>query len=307
MRNVIITGADGFVGSNTVEYFLKQGKEILGIDIADTPRRLPVHPKLKYLKLDISEISEVEKSILCNEYDTFIHFAWAGSAGKERSDYNLQLKNATNTVELMKVAKKLGCKRFVVAGSIMEHEVEAAIHAQGTKPGTPYIYGLGKFIAHGLCKTVASEIDIELIWPMITNAYGVGELSPRFVNTTLRKMINNEPLQFTAATQNYDFIYISDVARAFYLVAERGKSGCEYIIGSGQARPLKEFIKEMKESCAPDADLHFGDIPFTGTNLPLSVFNAEDINRDCGFVPDISFGEGTRKTMEWLRRYDSKI
>ena len=52
--------------------------------------------------------------------------------------------------------------------------------------------------------------------------------------------------QFTAGTQNYDFVYIDDVARAFRLIGEKGKPFHEYLIGSSTARPLKEFLLEMK-------------------------------------------------------------
>ena len=201
----------------------------------------------------------------------------------------------------MKAAKALGCSRFLCAGSIMEYEVEAAIHTQGSKPAMGYIYGMGKHIAHCMCKSVAADIGIDLLWPMITNAYGVGELSPRFVNTTLRKMIAGEPLQFTAATQNYDFVYVTDVAKAFYLIAKNGKPFCEYMIGSGNARPLKEFILEMQGACAPDAVPVFGDVPFTGTNMPLETFSTAALEADCGYRPEVGFAEGTKRTMEWLR------
>lgn len=302
MENVIITGADGFVGSYTVKHFLNAGKNVLAIDMGPLPRRLEEHPNLTYLQCDISDTTDMSAKIGHGIYDTFIHFAWAGSAGEARIDYNLQMQNALNTVECMKAAKELGCVRFVCAGSIMEYEVEAAVHSPGSKPGMGYIYGMGKHIAHCLCKSIAANIGIELLWPMITNAYGVGELSPRFVNTTLRKIINNEPLQFTAGTQNYDFVYVSDVAKAFYLVAEKGKPFCEYMIGSGEAKPLRDFILEMADSCGACSRPLFGDLPFTGTNMPLETFSIDAIKNDCGFTPDINFGEGTRKTMEWLRK-----
>lgn len=187
------------------------------------------------------------------------------------------------------------------AGSIMEYEVEATIHAQGSKPGMGYIYGMGKHIAHCMCKAVAVNSGIELVWSMITNTYGVGEFSPRFVNSTLRKIINGEPLQFTAATQNYDFVYVTDVAKAFYLVADKGKPYCEYMIGSGDAKPLKEFILEMVGACGPESTPLFGDVPFTGTNMPLDTFSIEKIKNDCGFIPEVSFAEGTKFTMDWLK------
>lgn len=301
MKNAIITGADGFVGSYTVKHFLNEGVSVLAIDISEIPHRLEEHENLKYLQLDIADRDGLLKNIPVGEYDTFVHFAWAGSAGSERVNYNLQMQNALNTVECMKIAKQLGCRRFVCAGSIMEYEVEAAIHKQESRPGMAYIYGMGKHIAHCMCKSVAADIGIDLLWPMITNAYGVGEISPRFVNTTIRKIINNEPLQFTAATQNYDFVYVTDVAKAFYLIAKNGKPFCEYMIGSSTARPLKEFILEMQQALAPDVTPIFGDVPFTGTNMPLETFDTTELENDCGFKAEVSFAEGTRLTMEWLK------
>ena len=182
----------------------------------------------------------------------------------------------------------------------MEHETIAAAFTQGNHPGMGYIYGGGKLIAHVMCMSVAAKLGIELVWPEITNAYGVGELSPRMVNTTIRKCIKGEAPQFTAGTQNYDFVYIDDVARAFYLIGKNGKPFHEYLIGSSTARPLKEFLLEMKQSIAPDLDFIFGDIPFTGTNLPLSVFDCSQTEKDTGFKAEISFAEGTKRTRDWL-------
>ena len=301
MKKVIITGADGFVGSYTVEYFLKRGVEVLALDVSKFPKRLKSHHNLNYMQCDIEDRVIMRDKIPSHKYDTFIHFAWAGSAGAGRMDYNLQMQNALNTVECLKIADTLGCKRFVCAGSIMEYEVETAVHTQGSKPQLGYIYGMGKHIAHCICKSVAADIGIEFVWAMITNAYGVGELSPRFVNTTLRKIINIEPLQFTAATQNYDFVYVTDVAKAFYLIAKNGKSFCEYMIGSSNARPLREFIVEMQQALAPNAKLCFGDVPFTGTDLPLDIFDTSATENDCGFKAEIGFAEGMRMTMEWLK------
>lgn len=306
MEKVIITGADGFVGSYTAKYFLEHGKGVLALDIGAEPRRLQPQPGLEYMQCDITNIKGLLEKVEKGKYDTFIHFAWVGSAGPERMDYNLQMKNALNTVEVLKAAKELGCSRFLCSGSIMEYEVEAAIHSQGSRPGMGYIYGMGKHIAHCMCKSVAANIGIDLLWPMITNAYGIGELSPRFVNTTLRKIINGEPLQFTSATQNYDFVYVTDVAKAIYLVAEKGIPFCEYMIGSGNARPLREFILEMVAACGPESKPLFGDVPFTGTNMPLATFGIEAIRKDCGFETEVSFAEGTKRTMEWLKSLDAK-
>ena len=73
------------------------------------------------------------------------------------------------------------------------------------------------------------------------------------------------------------------------------------MIGSGDAKPLREFIIEMVGSCGPDCTPLFGDVPFTGTNMPLSTFDIADIKADCGFEPEVNFAQGTKMTMEWLK------
>ena len=301
MENVIITGADGFVGSYTTRFFLEQGVQVLALGRGKEAKHLQPHDGLTYMQCDIADADAMRKMIPQGVYDTMIHFAWTGSAGEQRSDLRLQLQNVWNAVECVKTAKELGCSRFVGAGSIMEYEAEAAVHGQESRPSMGYIYGMAKQTAHSMCKAVAARLGIELLWPMITNAYGVGETSPRFINTTLRKIINGEPLRFTAATQNYDFVYVTDVARAFYLIAKNGRPFCEYMIGSSHARPLREFIEEMQQAVAPEAELQFGEVPFTGIDLPLQAFNADAAEKDCGFRAETSFAEGVTKTMCWLK------
>lgn len=301
MRRVIITGADGFVGSHTAARFLREGCEVLALDLGAEPRRLRAQPGLTYMRCDISDTAAMLKQIPRGVYDTAVHFAWAGSAGPARGDYSLQLKNAQNTVEFMRAAKELGCSRFVCAGSVMEYEAEAAVHARGGRPGTGCIYGLGKLMAHGMCKALAADIGMELVWPVLTNAYGAGELSPRFVNSALRRLLRGERLELTAGTQNYDFVYVTDAAGAFYLIAKNGRPFCEYVIGSGNARPLREFVLEMAEACPPGAELRFGAVPFAGIDLPPEAFDISSTRADCGFEPEISFARGVRMTVDWLK------
>jgi nucleoside-diphosphate-sugar epimerase len=300
----IITGASGFVGSALVKELIKNNIEVLCIDRTANNERIPNSPLVKQLTLSIENIEDLENLVEKNEYDLFYHFAWVGSAGPLRMDENVQTTNALWSVKCLRTAAKIGCKKFIGAGSIMEFEVHAAMYAQESKPGTPYIYGVGKVLAHELSKPIANQIGIDLVWAYITNAYGVGECSPRFINTTLRKIINKEKLEFTSGTQNYDFIYIDDVAKAFYLLGIKGKANKGYVVGSGKAKQLKEFILEMTTVNSPNNPPHFGNVPFTGVNVSLETFDTTPIKQDCDFKAEVSFAEGTRRTIEWLKEVD---
>ena len=302
MKKALVTGANGFVGGALVRELIANGVEVIALDREGCNNNIP--EGVRFVAHDLAQSSILPSIIDDRDIDIFYHFAWAGSAGPARADTQLQLNNAQWTIDCLRAAKAMDCKRFVCAGSIMEHETVAAAYKQGNKPGLGYIYGSGKLVAHTMCMSVAADIGIDLIWPEITNAYGVGERSPRMVNTTIQKCIRGEAPQFTAGTQNYDFVYIDDVARAFRLIGENGKPFHEYLIGSSTARPLKEFLLEMKASIAPDLDFIFGDIPFTGTDLPLSKFDCSQTEADTGFRAEVSFGEGCKRTMEWLKEQD---
>ena len=304
MKKVILTGATGFVGNAVLRELIKNNIYVIAISRSDSPKNIPDSDLVRYISCDLSEMNSLVNKISDKDIDTFYHFAWNGSAGPARADTNLQLKNAQWTIDSLNVAKELGCNRFVAAGSIMEHETIAAAYTQGNKPGLGYIYGSGKLVAHTMAVSVAASIGIDLIWAEITNAYGIGELSARMVNTTLRKIIHGENPQFTAGTQNYDFVYIDDVARAFYLIGKNGKPFNDYLIGSSTARPLKEFLLEMKNSVAPNLDFIFGDVPFTGVDLPLEKYDCKKTEEDTGFKASISFAEGTKRTIEWLKEVE---
>lgn len=302
MRKALVTGANGFVGSALVRDLIANNVEVIALDREGCNNNIP--DGVRFVPHELAQSVKLPELIADRDIDVFYHFAWVGSAGPARADTALQLNNAQWTIECLRAAKEMNCGKFVSAGSIMEHETMAAAYRQGNKPGLGYIYGSGKLVAHTMCMSVAADIGIDLCWAKITNAYGAGELSPRFVNTTIRKIINNEPLQFTSGTQNYDFVYIDDVARAFRLIGENGKPFCHYLIGSSNAKPLREFVLEMKAALAPEKEFVFGDVPFTGVNMPLSDFDCSVTEQDTGFKAKISFGEGVKRTMEWLKEQE---
>ncbi len=299
MKKVIVSGANGFVGSALVKELVANGIEVIALDMEGHSNNIPESSLVTFYPFSLHHVMDMKDVIKEQDIDTYYHLAWEGSAGPARADTYLQLQNAQWTVESLRLAKELGCKRFVNAGSIMELETMRAVFNAGNKPGLGYIYGSGKLVAHAMCKSVAADLGIDLVWAMITNAYGVGERSPRMVNTTIQKCIRGEAPQFTAGTQNYDFVYIDDVARAFRLIGENGKPFCEYLIGSSQAKPLKEFLLEMKAAIAPELDFIFGDIPFTGINQPLEEFDCSKTEADTGFRAQISFSEGCKRTRDW--------
>lgn len=299
MKKALVTGANGFVGSAVVRELLANNIEVTALDREGCNGNIP--EAARFMPFDLGSLSDVTPVLKELRPDIYYHLAWFGMNGATRGDASIQLKNAEWTLAALRQAHEIGCKRFVGAGSIMEYETYEAVLSQGNRPGSAYSYGAAKLAAHTLCMVEAQKLGMDIVWAEITNAYGVGENSPRLINSTLRKIMAGETPEFTSGTQYYDFVYIDDTARAFRLIGENGKPFCHYLIGSSNAKPLKEFILEIQKAVAPDMDFIFGNVPFTGVNLPLESFDCSLTEKDTGFKAEISFEDGIKRTMDWLR------
>lgn len=306
MKNVIVTGANGFVGAAVVHELLQHEYQVYAVIHNDHRNRLDNHPFLHCISCDMNELPKLAGKLPRQTYEAIYHFAWSGSAGNARGDTVLQMQNAQWTIDLLRAAQSIKCPRVICAGSIVEHETMQAIYGTKKVLGLGNIYGAGKVAAHIMGMSMAHQLGIQLVWASITNAYGPGEVSPRLVNTTIQKCLKGISPQFTAGTQNYDFVYIDDAARAFRLIGEKGRAYQEYLIGSSHAKPLKEFLLEMQRELAPKLPFLFGDVPFSGIDLPLTAFDGSMTTEDTGFVAEISFAEGCRRTAEWWKYRISK-
>ena len=296
----VITGATGFVGTWLVRELLTQNDEVTVIVRDKKSIREEWAESVHVVEATLEQFSELD-NIAFNEKkaDIFYHFAWAGTAGNERADVGIQLKNVEATCEAVMLAKRLGCKRFVNAGSIMEYEAIQYVPSDGARPGMGNIYSTAKLTADFMAKTVATKENIEFINIIISNIYGAGERSARFLNTTLRKMLNDESIAMTHGNQLYDFIYVTDAVKAITLAAKQGESNAEYYIGNTKQQPLKEYILMMKSVLKSETEILFGKVPFTGIMLSYEEFDTGKLER-MGFVPEVSFEEGIIRTRDWI-------
>lgn len=303
MQTVIVTGANGFVGNNLVNTLSKSGYKVLALIRDKTKSQIFKDiANVEVVVCDMNEISQLPNLIDKSNIVAFFHLAWEGSSGESRDDFNIQLTNVKLTCDAVEACKVLDISQFILAGSLGEFESVSYIPTQGSKPVRNYIYRTSKMTAHYMAKSVAVSLGIDFKMGIISNAYGAGELSPRLINTSIRKLLNGEKTSFTAGTQMYDFIYITDVANAFVKIMEHGKAYHNYYIGNKTQQPLCEFIKKMGECIDSNIDLGIGDVPFDGVSIDYQQINTNTLFDDTDFEIEIDFETGINKTIEWIKQ-----
>ena len=305
MKKAIVTGANGFVGTAVCSELSQSGVEVIAV-IRNEEEDISAISELKGIRIvyaDLSDFARLGDIIKDRDIDVLYHFAWIGSAGPMRGDIDVQMSNVKYTCDTVRACADICCKRFVFASSIMEYEIESLMATDAT-PNINTLYCSAKIAADYMARTLAGSFEIDYIRAVISNIYGPGEKSPRLVNTSLRKMISGEHCAFSEGNQLYDFIYISDAAKSFKSIGERGVANRTYYIGSQEPRPLKEFLLEMRDCVDPNIQIGIGEIHFNGVSLSYKEFDINAIKHDTGFVPQVSFKEGICKTIAWIKELE---
>lgn len=302
MKKAIVTGANGFIGTALCKELSMQGVSVIAI-VRNEEENISNIESLNGIRIvysDLSEFGNLNEKISDRDVDVLYHLAWVGSAGPLRGNADVQFNNIKYTCDTVEACSKMNCRRFVFASSIMEYEIEAVMATDAT-PGINTLYSSAKVSADYMSRTIAGSLGVDYIRAVISNIYGPGELSPRLVNTSIRKLLNGEHCAFSAGEQTYDFIYIDDAAKTFVAIGDRGVSNRTYYIGSQNPRPLKEFLCELRDQVDSSIDIGLGEIPFDGVSLTYNEFNIHAVKDDTGFVPEIDFAEGIRNTVNWIK------
>lgn len=299
MKRAIITGATGAVGTALIKELISHNIEVLVFCREGSKRnvQIPSHELVTIKYCALNELETVQNDTGKN-YDVFYHFAWAGTTGAARNDMYLQNQNVRYALDAVAAAKRFGCQLFIGAGSQAEYgRVEGLL-----RPDTPTFpemgYGIGKLCAGQMTREYAHQLGMEHIWVRILSVYGPNDGTQSMVMSTILKLKNGEVPEFTKGEQLWDYLYSGDAANAFRLLGEKGCDGKVYVLGSGKARPLAEYIKDIKNSVNAKAEIALGAIPYGKKQVMHLQADVTQLKQDTGWENITSFREGIRRIID---------
>lgn len=301
MNNVLVFGGAGFLGQALVRALVDKNINVCVVDIkkVEEVNASPV-AGIRYIQGNIHESANIYETIKQDCFDVCYYLAWDGLSGEELTNYHTQLKNVESMLDCMEMVAKLKCKKFIGAGSISQLDEVYKNKESSWEFEKHCFYKHAQNMCCAIGSELARQLKIEFYWPIITNIYGVGEISQRLINTMIRKLLKGERMDVSSGEQMYDFVYIEDAANMYVAIGRAGKENHQYLIGSGSPRPLKEYFRIINTIVNPGVEIKLGSAPFSGTHLPKDAFNIDQLIADTGYVPQFSFKDGIIKTMKWI-------
>ncbi len=301
----IVTGATGVLGAALVEELTGHQIETVIVGHRGSKRNRFVC-KSRYAKLIECNLDEIDRlpELLGGQdgFDVFYHLGWTGTS--DRDNVSEQEKNISYTLATLRVARELGCARFIGAGSQAEYGRQNGQIAPDTPTYPVTAYGMAKLCAGQMSRLLASQIGIGHVWTRTLSVYGPNDSINTLVTTVIRKLLAGEKPLCTLGEQIWDYLYASDAGRALYLLGEARDQvvdGHTYVIGSGEGRPLAEYLYMIRDAIDEKLPLGIGEIPYSERQVMYLQGDISDLVRDTGFQPQVLFEEGIRRTIDWIK------
>ena len=280
VRNILITGGAGYIGSHITEILLKKNKKVFLIDNLSTGHRKLINKKAKFFKLNIHNKNRIKKIIKKYKIDSILHLAAHLIIGEGQKKPKKYFKNnVLGAQKLLEACKKTTVKNFIFSST-------AAVYKEGQykvtensliKPKS--IYGKTKIKAESLIKNFSKKNKINYGILRYFNIAGsspsgkIGLINKKsdhlFKNFSIELMKKKPKLKIYGTDYKTkdgscirDFIHVSDIAEIHYLVLEKiNKLNTSKILNCGynKGTSVMEVAKEFKRQSSKKVDIVYAN------------------------------------------------
>lgn len=236
--------------------------------------------RLQVFRADMQNLVEKAGDVRA---DVFIHLAWAGTSHEERNNPAIHEENVRLSLDYVHLAKRMGCKLYVDAGSQAEYGIVPGVLTEETPCNPVSAYGKAKLQMYQESCVLTEQLGLKYIHLRIFSVYGENDHSRTLIMTSLQKLKNNEPIEMRSGGQKWNYVYVKDAARqigelAIYAVTKNEFHQEIYNIASEDTRKLQNFVIAMRKICGSQSELHFGGYnPEKDVNLNPDVKKTKEI------------------------------
>lgn len=302
MNKVIITGADGFIGSHLTQHLAAQGYEVVALVAKGfSYDHLLGIEGVTCLEFTFDTLSSLSQHPVLAGATMIYHLAWAGVCTTNKNDAQKQAQNIQYGIALLEFAKENGIRRVVVPGSASEYACGQGVIDGHNAPAPSDLYSATKVATRMICQTYARQLGIEFIWTAITSIYGPGRNDNNLITYAIRTLLQGQKPSFTGLEQQWDYLYIDDLMSALQAIGEHGIDGKIYPIGSGEHQQMYHYVEMLRDKIDPKLPLGIGDMPYKNATIDNQILDINELCTDTGFKPRYSFEKGIELTIEYFK------
>ena len=293
VKNSIITGGAGFIGSHMVDLMLERGFSVRVLDNLTGGREsnlahLKGEPRLTLDTRDMRQL-QPDDSLFADVQYVF-HFAGIGDivpSIEQPTEY--MSSNVMGTVHMLEGARFADVEKFVYAASSSCYGLADTPTTEDHPTAPEYPYALSKYLGEQSVFHWHRVYGLPVNSIRIFNAYG-----PR-VRTTgvygavfgvfLKQKLAKKPFTVVGdGTQGRDFIFVTDVARAFLAAAETERAGEAYNVGAGDPQPVNRLVELLGGEVVY--------VPKRPGEPDCTWADITKISAELGWTPTVSFEDG---------------
>ena len=291
---VLVTGARGFLGSHLCEALKSTGASVHAVSRSIKEDK---GNGVRWWQGDLSDFGEAERLFAKISPEYIFHMAGVAAGSRDLSMVLPTLgSNLISTVNMLVLAKKGGCKRFILPGSMEEPGEDEG----DATPSSPY--AASKWGATVYAKMFHALYDMPVVILRVFMVYGpsrqdLNKLIPYVILSLLRQRAPS----LGSGQRAIDWVYIDDVVDALLRSAVASDVVGETLdIGSGEGISVQKLVRVLVDIVNPEISVDFGGVP----DRPFEqerVANITEAEKLMDWEPRTSLHEGLSKTVAWYR------
>jgi UDP-glucose 4-epimerase len=296
---VLVTGANGFIGSHLVRQLKLEGHEVLVLVRPNADiQRLHGIPNLQFLYTDLRGIRSVSAGILAFQAEMVYHLAWwGGNSSQYVHDAKQVFENAPGSLDLLEITAKAGATRFVGFGTCVEYGRYEIPTSETLEPQPQNLYGFSKLRVGQLLESASKALNVSFAWIRPFWLFGQQDDMQRLIPMVIDTFSRGLSPKLTAGEQRWDYLYIADAVKALVSLKDHSNVTGTFNLASGLCHPIKEIVTFLRDLINPKLETGLGTVDYPQGQIMHLQADVRKLQTAIDWIPETSIWQGLEATI----------